>query len=255
MAAHVTRRWVHLLPAVAWMGVIALLPWWMGLPLWLLLALGAVMFHHRIEHYAELSRRGLRWGLPGLLFAAQRALGGDLLAWGVALLGALAGYSLIALMESLLDRRVTHSPGATVTPEWSELAMAPVGPPAHIIELARVAWKEANGGFIDPEGDSVRFERRGAGRGRYVFPQGRVIERASPRYCFGPNDRWFATRLPGERGDILWDRHNDQVHRLAGWMLSGWEGEQPWLARGADGVPTPLHEVLGRRPRHRPGSR
>ncbi|MBV8158737.1 MAG: hypothetical protein JO278_13810, partial [Dyella sp.] len=88
---------MRLLPAVAWMGLIALLPWWMGLPLWLLLGLGAVMFHRRIDHYAELCRRGLRWALPGFLFAMQRALGGDLLAWGVALLGALVGYSLLAL--------------------------------------------------------------------------------------------------------------------------------------------------------------
>jgi hypothetical protein len=246
VAAHVTRRLLHLLPAAAWTIIMALLPWWMGLPLWLLLVPGAVRFHHRIEHYAELCRRGLRWGLPGLLFAAQRTLGGGLLAWGGALLGALVGYSLLALMESLLDRRVKRSQAARVAPEWSELAMAPIGPPVHIIELARIAWDRADGEFSDPDGDSVRFEGRGIGRGRYVFAQGRVIERASPHYCFGPRGRWFATRLPGERGDILWDRHDDHVHRLAGWMLSGWEGEQPWLQRGADGVPTPLHEVLGR---------
>ena len=250
MAARVTRRMVHLLPAAAWMGVMALLPWWMGLPLWLLLGLGAVMFHQRIEHYAELSRRGLCWGLPGLLFAAQRALGGNLLAWGVALLGALVGCSLIALMESLLDRRVTRSQAATVTPEWSELAMAPIGPPAHIIELARVTWNEARTEFVDPDGDPVRFEARDDGRGRYVFAQGRVIERASPHYCYGPDGRWFSARLVGERGDILWDRQSDHVHRLAGWMLCGWEGGRPWLARGANGVPTPLHEVLGRGPAH-----
>lgn len=235
-----------LLPAAAWTIVVALLPWWMGLPLWLLLVLGAVMFHHRIEHYAELSRRGLYWGLPGVLFAAQRTLGGSLLAWGAALLGALVGYSLLALMESLLDRRIKHAPAAAATPEWSELALAPIGPRARIIELTRIAWSEAQSTFADPDGESVRFEERSAGRGRYVFAQGRVIERASSRCCFGPGGRWFATRLPGERGEILWDRRSDHIHRLAGWVLSGWEGEQPWLARSAEGVPAPLHEVLGR---------
>lgn len=225
---------------------VALIPWWMGLPLWLLLAIGAVMFHHRIEHYANLSRRGLYWGLPGVLFAAQRALGGDLLAWGAALLGALVGYSLLALMESLLDRRIQRARAATPSPEWSELALAPIGPPARIIELTRVAWSDATSEFSDPDGESVRYEENGARRGRYVFAQGRVIERASPRCCFGPGGRWFAARLPGERGEILWDRRNDHLHRLAGWALSGWEGGQPWLARGTDGVPAPLHEVLGR---------
>ncbi|RAO78327.1 hypothetical protein CA260_03875 [Dyella jiangningensis] len=224
----------------------ALLPWWMGLPLWLLLVLGAVMFRHRIEHYAELSRRGLYWGLPGVLFAAQRAWGGGPLTWAAALLGALVAYSLLALMESLLDRRVRRAPAAAATPEWSELALAPIGPPAHIIELTRVAWSEAREAFTDPDGESVRYEARGPGRGRYVFAQGRVIERASPRCCFGPGGRWFAARLPGDRGEILWDRRSDHLYRLAGWVLSGWEGEQPWLARGEEGVPAPLHEVLGR---------
>lgn len=235
-----------LLPTAAWMMAIAVLPWWMGLPLWLLLILGAVMFHDRIVHYATLCRRGLYWGLPGLLFATQRALGGHLIAWGVALLGVLVGYTLLALMESLLDRRVKRAPAATPTPEWRESAMAPVGPPAHIIELMRVAWENAPAEFSDPDGESVRYEARDAGRGRYVFAQGRVIERASPRCCFSPEGQWFATPLPGDRGEILWDRRTDHLHRLAGWSLSGWEGEQPWLARRTDGVPAPLHEVLGR---------
>jgi len=247
VATRANRRWIaSLLPAAAWTIAMALLPWWMGLPLWLLLIPGAVMFRHRIEHYAQLSRRGLYGGLPGVLFAMQRALGGDLLAWGCALLGALVGYSLLALMESLLDRRTKRAPAAAPTPEWNELALAPIGPPAHIIELTRVAWVDARGKFSDPDGESVRYEPRGSEHGRYVFAQGRVIERASPHCCFGPGGRWFAARLPGGRGEILWDRHADHVHRLAGWALSGWEGEQPWLSRGDDGAPAPLHEVLGR---------
>ncbi|MDG2539454.1 hypothetical protein P5Y53_17385 [Dyella jiangningensis] len=246
MATRAGRRWVTLLPAAAWLIAVALLPWWMGLPLWLLLAMAAMMFHRRTVHYATLCRRGLYWGLPGLLFATQRAMGGHLLAWGTALLGALVGYSLLALMESLLDRRVKYAANATPVPEWRELAMAPVGPPAHIIELSRVEWGNAPVEFSDPDGESVRYEARTTQRGRYVFAQGRVIERAGPRYCFGPGGRWFAARLPGERGDILWDRRTDHLHRLAGWTLSGWDGEQPWLARRTDGVPAPLHEVLGR---------
>jgi hypothetical protein len=240
-------RWlVRTLPAVAWTCVVAWLPWWMGLPLVLLAVVGAVLFDRRIVHYAELCRRALRWGLPGLLFAVQRALGGDLIAWGAALLGALVGFSLVVLMESLLDHRVRRAPSTPASPEWSELAMAPVGPPARIIELARACWHEAADGFGDAT-DPARFESTDQERGRYVFARGQVIDQASPRYCFSPGGRWFAANLPGGRGEVLWDRQSGHVHRLAGWQLSGWESEQPWLARSSNGVPTALHEVLGQR--------
>ncbi|MET3652704.1 hypothetical protein [Dyella japonica] len=233
-----------MLPAAAWTCVVALLPWWLGLSLVLLSAFGAVVFDRRVVRYAEWCRRALRWGLPGLLFAVQRALGGDLLAWGAALLGALVGFSLVVLMESLLDHRVRRTPAAKATPEWSELAMAPIGPPAHIIELARANWQEATGECIDAAG-VARFEASGEGRGRYVFAQGQIIDQASPRYCISPGGRWFAANLPGGRGEVLWDRHGGHIHRLTGWQLSGWDGDQPWLAQGNDGVPAPLHEVLG----------
>lgn len=247
MAGPVARWLARTLPAASWAVLLALSPWWAGLPLLLLLALGAVMFDRRIAPYATLCRHGLRWGLPGLLFALQRALGGDLLAWGAALLGALVGFSLLVLLESLLDHRVRRTPAGRMTPEWSELALAPVGPPARIIELARASWQDAAAGNLaDPAGAAVRYEAHGGGRGRYVFAQGRSIERAGPRCCFGPGGRWFAACQAGRRGTVLWDRQADRIHRLAGWALSGWEGEQPWLARGSDGVPVSLHEVLGR---------
>ncbi|AIF49301.1 hypothetical protein HY57_19615 [Dyella japonica A8] len=233
-----------MVPAAAWTCVVALLPWWVGLPLVLLSVVGAVRFDRRIVHYAELCRRALRWGLPGLLFAVQRALGGDLMAWGAALLGALAGFSLVVLMESLLDHRVRRSPAAAATPEWRELAMAPIGPPAHIIELARAEWHEATAAFESAAGPA-RFEPTGEGRGRYVFACGPVIEKTSSRYCASPQGRWFVANLPGGRGEILWDRQSGRTHRMMGWQLSGWEGEQPWLARCSDGVPVPLHEALG----------
>lgn len=246
--AAVTRWLLRVLPALAWAGVMALLPWWLGLLSLLLSAAGAVWFDRRVARYAELCRRALRWGLPGVLFAVQRALGGDLLAWGAALLGALVGFSLVVLMESLLDHRVQHTPTAKASPEWSELAMAPVGPPAHIIELTRADWQVATAEFADAAG-VARFEPTGEGRGRYVFTQGQVIDNVSPRYCRSPGGRWFAANLPGGRGEVLWDRQSQHTHRLRGWQLSGWDGEQPWLAAGSDAAPAPLHEVLGQLPR------
>lgn len=234
-----------MLPAMAWTGLLGLLPWWAGAPVLVALVLGAVYFDKRSALRAELCRRGLRWGLPGVLFAVQRALGGDLIAWGAALLGALVGFSLVVLLESLLDRRVRRAPAEAVTPEWRELALAPIGPAAHIMELAPVEWREVFGTFHDPQGQPVRYESLGEGSGRYVFAQGYAIEQASARCCFGPTGRWFAASLPEGQGDILWDRQGNRLHRLAGWVLYGWEGEQPWLTQGDDGAPAPLHEVLG----------
>lgn len=240
-----------MLAGLAWAGLVALLPWWAGLPLLLVVALGVALLDRRLPTHARICRRALRWGLPGWLFALQRTLGGDLLAWGAVLLGALVGFTLVVLLESLLDHRVKRSAEAAAAPEWSELALAPIGPAAHIIELSRVAWRDAAGEFSDPDGGAVRYQVEGPHRGHYVFGEGRVIDRAGARCCFGPGGRWFAAMLPGERGNLLWDRRGGGVHRLGGWQLSGWEGEQPWLARGADGVPVPLHEVLGLGGRHR----
>ncbi|WP_199099751.1 DUF3488 domain-containing protein [Dyella sp. ASV21] len=234
-----------MLPAVAWIGLLGLLPWWVGAMVLCVLVAGAVYFDRRYADRAEWCRRGLRWGLPGVLFALQRALGGDVLAWGAALLGALVGFSLVALLESLLDRRVRRATAGVATAEWRELAMARVGPPACIIELLPVDWCEVTGPFVDPHGEPARFEPASEGRGRYVFGEGRVIDQASPRCCFGPGGRWFVASLPEGRGDILWDRRGDHLHRLVGWELYGWEGEQPWLSQGVDGVPAPIHEVLG----------
>ncbi len=250
MAAAAIRWLVRMLPAAAWTCLLGVLPWWAGLPLLLLLAVGAVLFARRSVRYAALCRRGLRWGLPGLLFAVQRALGGDLVAWGAALLGALVGFSLVVLMESLLDRRVRRAPQAPVSPEWSEMALAPIGPPAHIIELTRAQWCEVSGEFVDPAGESVRYEVDGVDSGRYVLATGRVIDQASPRCCFGPGGRWFVVSMAEGRGDVLWDRQTDRMHRLTGWELCGWEGEQPWLAQRPDGVPVPLHEALGQGRQH-----
>lgn len=239
-------RWiVRLLPVAVWTCLVGLLPWWVGLPLLLLLAIGAVVFARRIGDVAALCRRGLRWGLPGLLFAVQRGLGGDLVAWGAALLGALVGFSLVALMESLLDRRVRRVQHTAPSPDWQHMALAPIGPPTHIIELSRPIWREASDGLTDPSGDKLRYEASGNNRGCYVFAEGRVIDKASPRCCFAPGGRWFVASLPEGKGDVLWDRQSDRLHRLPGWELCGWEGDQPWLARSPDGVPTSLYEALG----------
>ena len=221
-----------------WAVLLALLPWWLGLALLIALTLGAVIYTRRAHAFGAICRGSLKWGLPGVLFALQRALGGDLVAWGAALLGALLGYSLIALLESLLLHRVRRT--STPLPEWRELAMAPVGPPARIIELAPIEWLDA---AVVRE---VSYEAITTDEGNYRFADGHSLRRLGPRCAFSPQGLWFAAKQPGGSGELLLDRARLRRHRLRGWMLCGWDQDDaPWLARHADGVPVPLHEALG----------
>ena len=231
------QRFARLLLFAGWAVLLALLPWWLGLVLLLALTGAAVFCTRRSHHFGELCRNGLKWGLPGLLFAVQHALGGDLLAWGAALLGALLGYSLIALLESLLLHRVRRT--AAPSPEWREMALAPIGPPVRIIELAPVEWRTA------ADAGDVRYEATGNDEGNYRFADGHTLRRVGPRCAFSPQGHWFAANQPGG-GDLLFDRVRGKQHRLRGWELCGWDQDDgPWLARAADGVPVPLHEALG----------
>jgi hypothetical protein len=230
-----------------WIVLLMLCPWWLGLLLLLLAAAGALFYARRAMSLSEGCRLAAKWGLPGVLFAVQRALGGDLVAWGAALLGALVGFSLIALLESLLPRDVRpRTAVSTVSPEWREIALAPVGPPAHIIELTPPAWDEA-AEIRDPRGQA-QYQATSPGEGRYRLADGLVLERLDARCAFSPAGRWFAAGLADGRGLALLDRDRGRTkpHRLRGWELCGWdEGEGPWLSRETDGVPVPLHEALG----------
>ncbi|MES1153933.1 MAG: hypothetical protein ABUL45_03305, partial [Rhodanobacter sp.] len=72
MARRRWPAWRGVLARSAWLALLALLPWWLGLPLLLALAAVVAMLQHRLadEHIA-LIRCALRWGLPGVLFALQ----------------------------------------------------------------------------------------------------------------------------------------------------------------------------------------
>ncbi|WP_266160896.1 hypothetical protein [Dyella silvatica] len=225
---------------IAGVVLLAMLPWWLDLTVLVALAISVIALTHSAVGYAAWCGRALKWGLPGMLFAVQRALGGDLLAWGAALLGALVGFSVLALLDSLLHRQIEHAPAATPSPEWSELAMAPIGPRARRVELERVSWRDAGHALTDPLGGLVHYEA-----GAYRFVGGRLIDGVSVRYGFSPAGRWVVASMRDGLGEVLWDRDGDRLHRLRGWQLCGWEGELPWLARGVDGVPVGLWEVLG----------
>ncbi|MGB5939462.1 MAG: hypothetical protein WBG81_08535 [Rhodanobacter sp.] len=231
--------WRAVLSLAAWPILLALLPWWLGLPLLLALAAVVALLPHRLGgEQAALIRRALRWGLPGVLFALQRALGGDVLAWGAALLGALAGYTLLAGLDAWLDRELRRAP-AVPSAEWPELAMAPIGPAAEIIELQPPAWIVA-GELADPLDGRVVYHGGG-----YSFEAGPRIDGVDAQAAFSPCGRWFAARLGGDRGVLLWDRQRQRQHRLRGWQLGGWYRGEPWLARRDDDMPLALSAVLG----------
>lgn len=233
--------WHAVLSRAAWLVLLAVLPWWLGLPWLLALAASVVLLQHRLaDRHAALIRRGLRWGLPGVLFALQRALGGDAFAWGAALLGALAGYTLLAGLEAWLDRDVRRAPPAAPSAAWPELAMAPIGPPAGIIELQPVQWQMAAGDLLDPLDGRVAYRA-----GCYRFAAGNRIDEVGPQAAFSPCGRWFAARLRRDRGVLLWDRRRERQYRLRGWQLVGWHREQPWLARREGDMPLAWSAVLG----------
>jgi prepilin-type processing-associated H-X9-DG protein len=233
--------WNIMLPTLAWVVLLALLPWWLGLPLLLALVAAVLLLQHRLAgEHAALIRRGLRWGLPGVLFALQRALGGDAFAWGAVLLGALAGYTLLAGLEAWLDRAQRRDPATAASAEWPELALAPIGPAAEIIELQLPAWQSADDGLIDPLADRVEY--RG---GNFLFADGSGIDGVGPHAAFSPAGRWFVARMPNDRGIVLWDRERQRRHRLRGWQLCGWYREQPWLIRREGDMPLALPAVLG----------
>ena len=245
MARSRMPTWKALLSAAAWAVLLALLPWWLGLPLLLALTAAVLLLQHRlaVEH-ARLIRRSLHWGLPGFLFALQRALGGNALAWGVALLGALAGYTLLAGLEAWLDRDLRRAPAATAAAEWPDLAMAPIGPPAEIIELQPPVWQLVEDDLADPQVGQADYRRAVYADGGCRFADGLSIDGVGPHVSFSPQGRWLAVRMNDDRGTVLWDRECNQQHRLRGWQLCGWHHEQPWLTRREGEMPLALQVVL-----------
>lgn len=244
--------WKVVLALVAWLLLLVIVPWWLGLSLLVAVAAMLVLLQARLlgEHARKL-RWGLRWGLPGMLLSLQRALGGDVLAWTIALLGALAGYMLVVGLELWLDRDTGHPPQVAggprdtasppVAAEWPEQVMASaIGPPGEVIELEVPQWQDAGADLSDPWGGYARY-----GNGRYLFAGDRRIDGLEGRACFSPDGRWFAAPVSHARGILLWDRRHDREHRLRGWLLAGWHAEQPWLQRHAEAPPCILQQVLG----------
>ncbi|WP_158883043.1 hypothetical protein [Rhodanobacter sp. L36] len=226
--------------SLAWLVLLALLPWWLGLPLLLMLAFASLFWQHRLAvGHALLMRRALRWGLAGLLLAAARALGSDAFAWGAALLGALAGYTLLAGLEAWLDRDLRRASAMSDAPEWPELALAPIGPAAEIVELQLPFWQSPMDGQIDPA-HAFPTHRNGF----LHFSDGTRISARDIQ--FSVSERWIVMRETPTRGVVLWRRGAAQPHRLRSWQLAGWHCDEPWFFRNERQMPVTLDVVLNR---------
>ncbi|MEW9573685.1 hypothetical protein ABQJ54_18175 [Rhodanobacter sp. Si-c] len=235
------RQWPVWLLALAWLLLLACLPWWLDLPLLLACALALLWRTGPLQGQARLLRRGLRWGLPGLLLAILRMSGADALAWLLTLLAALAGFSLLMLLENWLDRGRPRDPSPSAADEWPELALAPIGPTAAIIELQPPQWRPLEEGLADPLGGELCWHDDAL-----QLADGSRINGVEPRGDFAADGRWLALPLAGQRGLLLLDRRHDRRHRLRGWQLAGWHEGQPWLSRDEEHTPLAIIHVLGR---------
>ncbi|WP_329741188.1 hypothetical protein [Dyella sp. A6] len=220
--------------------LLAVLPWWLGLPLLLALAAALLAEVSWLADHAVLLRRGLRWGLPGWLARVLLSLGGDARAWVLTLLAGLAGFSLLMLLEGWLGRDRARPSLPSSTAEWPDLAMAPIGPPAMIIELEPPSWQDPRTGVPDPRGGSLQYSGHAL-----TLADGTRMDGVEPRCSFSVDGRWLAVSLPNEQGVAMQDRQRRRWHRLRGWQLSGWHDGQPWLVRDESSTPRPLPYVLG----------
>jgi hypothetical protein len=240
--------WRVLLLALVWLALLAALPWWLGMPLLLALIASLLLLEGALTtEHAGLMRQALRWGLPGALIAMARAMGGDVLAWCMALLGLLTGYTLLAALEAWLDRKYPRASQPPTEPgpppiEWPGMFQAPTGIKAQIIELQPPRWQIAGEALPDPRGGSVACGPNG-----YRFADGSLIEGAGTHAGFSPHGRWFVLGNGAAPGLLLWDRDRGARHRLAEWQLCGWQDEEPWLSLPEDAQLMSLHALLGRR--------
>jgi hypothetical protein len=235
------RGWPAWLLAIAWTLLLAGMPWWIGLPLLLGLAVMQATSWPRWQRHGHIIRLALRWGLAGLLIACYRALEQHSSALVLTLLAALIGFSLLVLLESWQDHKTLRNPAvAAASPEWKQLALAPVGPTAVVIELHAPAWLA-----LDGAGDGLPDDVSWAEGRSCRVGSGTCIDQVEPRVSVAPAHGWLAWPMSGRRGVVLYDRAHKRQYRLRGWQLYGWHAGEAWLSRGEDQPPLALSHVLG----------
>ncbi|MBE1158888.1 hypothetical protein IGX34_00730 [Dyella sp. 7MK23] len=221
--------------------LLAWLPWWIDLPLLLAVVAVQLVQPARLHGHDDQLRLALRWGLAGLLLAVYRSLQGHQLALTLSLLAALSGFSLLVLLESWLKHKpVRNRALAASAPEWRELALAPVGPAAEIVELQLPAWTQLDDAVQDNPVGITWHTRHRCRVGGEVY-----LEHVEPRVSIAPGQRWLVLPITAGRGVVLYDRTRAKQYRLRGWQLYGWHGGEAWLSRGDDRPPLALSHVLG----------
>ena len=235
------HRWPAWLLAIVWSLLLACMPWWIDLPLLLALAAMQLAQVPRLHSYSGIIRRALRWGLAGLLIASYRVLGGHVLGLTFTLLAALIGFSLLMLLESWQGHKPLRNTSiAASSPGWSEMALAPIGPSAAIIELHPPTWVALDGLAGTPPAEMAPIAKHSW----HIGAQARV-DNVEPKVSVAPGEGWMAFPMTAERGVVLYDRAHNKQYRLRGWHLYGWHVEEAWLTRGEDHAPLALSHVLG----------
>lgn len=235
------RRWPAWLLAIAWTLLLGLMPWWAGLPLWLGLVVIQAIGLPRLQRYHRTLRYALRCGLAGLLIVAYRTFDNHGLGLTLTALAALAGFSLLVLLESWRDHKPRRSvAAAAASPEWSELALAPIGPANTLIELRAPCWIALDGASPALPADVSILDKHNCliGAQTHIGP-------VELQVSIAPSERWFAWPMTAWRGVVLYDRAHDRSYRLRGWQLYGWHAGEAWLSRDEDQPPLALSHVLG----------
>ena len=236
------KQWLPLVGAGI---LLALLPWWLGLPLLLAsIAVLPLLQPRLLPAQLRVLRHGLRWALAGWLLALLRELGADALAWLATLLGALAGYTLLAGLDAWLDRDLAREPVHQPSAEWPESMLGTVASvdPAvgeSIIELDAPRWSGESGAKTDAFSTIATWQGNG-----YCLVDGTQLMNVQPVACCSDDGRWFVARIDSPAGVALWNIERRRMHRLHGWQLCGWHRNQPWLQRDELDPPSPLSTVL-----------
>lgn len=241
-------------PFAAWLIALALLPWWLGLPLLLGIAAALLAQVERLQPWQGHCRGLLRWGLPGAAFALGRGFDEAALAWTVAAVALLAGFTLLAGLETWLDRhrrRASAGPPPPPEHEWPRRVQAPPPAGSGIIELVPVQWRHCEGEPLplpaSMPGGHVRYVRE-AGFAGFRLDDGRGIEAPPGRCAIDPAGGWLAVELAP--GVLLWHAGEGRSCRLRRRQLCGWFESQPWLQSGEGEMPLPLEQALRRESAH-----
>ncbi|HEU4669981.1 MAG TPA: hypothetical protein VFR91_04715 [Dyella sp.] len=244
------RTW----PFALWLIALALVPWWLGLPLLLGIATTLLMRVERLHDWQGRLRLALRWGLPGVAFALGHGFAEAALGWTVAAVAALAGFTLLAGLETWLDRhrragRADAPAPPAVGQEWPARVLSPPPAGSGIIELAPPRWQAADAVPLAwPAGaDSghLRYVRE-PGFAGFRLDDGRGVQVPPGRCAIEPGGDWMAVEVPP--GVLLWNCREGAVYRLRRRSLCGWHAGRPWLQSGPGEMPVPLDEALRREP-------